>query len=67
MLTALGAVWINVKGEPGGVHTEPTAELPQAAADPTPGATLCRSKWTVPADVLKVTKSVTGSVPIVKS
>lgn len=44
MLTALGAVWMRVKGDPVGVQIDPTAELEQAASVPTPGATLSRSK-----------------------
>lgn len=45
----------------------PTVPLRQPAAFPDPGAKLVRSKWIVPAVVLKVTKSATGRVPIVTS
>jgi hypothetical protein len=63
MLIALGVIWINVRGEPGGVHTVPIALVVQPPLVPLPGAILCRSKTMVALGVLKLAKFLIISGP----
>lgn len=63
MATASGAIWIKVKGEPAGVHALPVTPYAHCELDPVPGATLCRSKATVPLAVLNVAKALMTSGP----
>jgi hypothetical protein len=54
-----------VNGELGGVQTVPIAALLQAAAVPVPGRISVKSKCTVPAATLNVTKSGIDTGPVI--